>query len=180
MTSGAETAPLLNAVQSSAPEKEQSEISGVNRAFSNLGGSFGTAIAGAVLISVFISSTLSLFGGNALAQKYVTVNHKQEFEQALNKDAQTISNKQARALFTRIEAEALKENPSLPPTIANDLTNVMVGINQESRNKALLAALLAVGIIGILGFCMSFFLPRIPKSKEEDDEEPADEQGSRC
>jgi MFS family permease len=173
---GLANAPLLNTIQSSAPAKDESEISGINRAFSNLGGSFGTAVAGAVLISVFISSTLSLFGGNDVAQKYVTVKHKQEFKQALNKDAQTISDKQARTLFSKVEAEALKENPNLPPTIANDLKNTMVGINQKSRNKGLLAALLAVGIIGILGFCLSFFLPHIPKSREDDDEEPADKQ----
>lgn len=173
---GLANAPLLNAVQSSVPARDQSEISGINRAFSNLGGSFGTAVAGAVLVSVLISSTLSLFGDNALAQKYVTEKHKLEFKQVLNKDAQTISNKQARALFSKVEGEALKENPNLPPTIANDLKNAMVEINQKSRNKALLAALLAVGVIGIFGFCISFFLPRIPKSKKEDDEEPADEQ----
>ena len=38
---GLANAPLLNTVQSTAPAKEQSEISGVNRAFSNLGGSSG-------------------------------------------------------------------------------------------------------------------------------------------
>jgi len=170
---GLANAPLLNTVQSSAPAKDQSEISGINRAFSNLGGSFGTAVAGAVLISVLISSTLSLVGSNSLVQQYVTAGHQQEFKQALNKDAQTVSNKQATAIFSKIEAEALSENPGLPQTIANELENVMVEINQQSRNKALLAALLTVGLIGILGFFLSFFLPRLPKSKEEEDEEPA-------
>ena len=173
---GLANAPLLNTVQSSAPARDQSEISGINRAFSNLGGSFGTAVAGAVLISVLISTTLSLVGSNSLVQKYVTAEHQQEFRQALNKDAQTVSNEQATAIFTKLEAEALKENPGLPQTIADDLKTTMVGVNQQARNKALLAALLAVGVIGILGFCISFFLPRIPKSKEEDDEEPADKK----
>ena len=170
---GLATAPLLNVVQSSAPAKEQSEISGVNRAFSNLGGSFGTAIAGAVLISVFISTILSLVGGSAAIQKYVTPKHQKEFRQALNKDAQTISNAQAKALFDKIAAKVVA-NKDLAPKIANELANKMVGINQKARNKALLAALLAVGLIGLFGFALSFFLPKIPKTKEEEADEPAD------
>ena len=174
---GLANAPLLNAVQSTAPAAEQSEISGINRAFSNLGGSFGTAIAGAVLISVLISTTLTLVGSNPLLQKYVTPKHRQEFRQSLNKDAQTISDKQARALFGKISAEVVKKE-NLAPELVDKLASQMVGINHKARNKALLAALLAVGLIGILGFVMSIFIPRIPKAKEEDEEadEPAPDE----
>jgi len=171
---GLANAPLLNTVQSTAPEKEQSEISGINRAFSNLGGSFGTAIAGAVLISVLISTTLTLVGANPLLQKYVTPKHQQELTQALNKDAQTISDKQAKALFGKVAAAVIKKE-NLAPALVDKLAAQMVGINHKARNKALLAALLAVGLIGILGFIFSIFLPRLPKTKEEDEEadEPA-------
>jgi MFS family permease len=44
--------PSVNVVQSSFPEKLQGEISGLSRAASNLGSSFGTAIAGTILVSV--------------------------------------------------------------------------------------------------------------------------------
>jgi MFS family permease len=44
--------PSVNVVQSSFPEKLQGEISGLSRAVSNLGSSFGTAIAGTILVSV--------------------------------------------------------------------------------------------------------------------------------
>jgi MFS family permease len=43
--------PSVNVVQSSFPEKLQGEISGVSRAVSNLGSSFGAAIAGTILVS---------------------------------------------------------------------------------------------------------------------------------
>jgi MFS family permease len=43
--------PSVNVVQSSFPEKLQGEISGLSRAVSNLGSSFGTAIAGTILVS---------------------------------------------------------------------------------------------------------------------------------
>jgi MFS family permease len=44
--------PSVNIVQSSFPEELQGEISGLSRAVSNLGSSFGTAIAGTILVSV--------------------------------------------------------------------------------------------------------------------------------
>ncbi|MFE7168130.1 MFS transporter [Streptomyces sp. NPDC057616] len=43
--------PSVNVVQSSFPEEEQGEISGLSRSVSNLGSSFGTAIAGTILVS---------------------------------------------------------------------------------------------------------------------------------
>jgi hypothetical protein len=38
-------------VQSSFPEDQQGEISGLSRSVSNLGSSFGTAIAGTILVA---------------------------------------------------------------------------------------------------------------------------------
>jgi MFS family permease len=43
--------PSVNVVQSSFPEELQGEISGLSRSISNLGSSFGTAIAGTILVS---------------------------------------------------------------------------------------------------------------------------------
>jgi MFS family permease len=44
--------PSVNVVQSSFPEALQGEISGLSRSVSNLGSSFGTAIAGTIIVSV--------------------------------------------------------------------------------------------------------------------------------
>ena len=49
---GAMLTPSVNVVQSSFPEEQQGEISGLSRSVSNLGSSFGTAIAGTILVSV--------------------------------------------------------------------------------------------------------------------------------
>ena len=49
---GAMLTPSVNVVQSSFPEALQGEISGLSRSISNLGSSFGTAIAGTILVSV--------------------------------------------------------------------------------------------------------------------------------
>lgn len=43
--------PSVNIVQSSFPEQQQGEISGLSRSVSNLGSSLGTAIAGTILVS---------------------------------------------------------------------------------------------------------------------------------
>ncbi len=43
--------PSVNVVQSSFPDSKQGEISGLSRSVSNLGSSFGTAIAGTVLVT---------------------------------------------------------------------------------------------------------------------------------
>jgi hypothetical protein len=44
----------VNIVQSSFPESEQGEISGLSRSVSNLGSSLGTALAGSVLAADLI------------------------------------------------------------------------------------------------------------------------------
>ncbi len=44
----------VNVVQSSFPDKDQGEISGLSRSVSNLGSSLGTAIAGSVIVSSFV------------------------------------------------------------------------------------------------------------------------------
>ncbi|MFD0267959.1 MFS transporter [Streptomyces sp. NPDC127106] len=48
--------PSVNVVQSSFPEEEQGEISGLSRSVSNLGSSLGTAVAGTILVSGLTSS----------------------------------------------------------------------------------------------------------------------------
>jgi MFS family permease len=44
----------VNVVQSSFPEKDQGQISGVSRSVSNLGSSLGTALVGSVLVTTLI------------------------------------------------------------------------------------------------------------------------------
>jgi MFS family permease len=43
--------PSVNVVQSAFPEAQQGEISGLSRSVSNLGSTFGTAVAGTILVS---------------------------------------------------------------------------------------------------------------------------------
>lgn len=158
---GFANAPLLNMVQSSAPIEDQSEISGANRAFSNLGGALGTAVAGAVLMSVLITS----FSGYLAANPVIPSQEKARIEAVLAKDATTVSDKEAR--------KYLSEKAFQP-----DVSNALYSINQKARNKSLLAALLAVGILGLVGFLFSIFLPgaemkkKVPEGATPDDSTP--------
>ena len=56
---GAMLTPSVNVVQSSFPETQQGEISGLSRAVSNLGSTFGTAIAGTVLVAEIVEGNKS-------------------------------------------------------------------------------------------------------------------------
>jgi MFS family permease len=51
--------PSVNVVQSAFPNEQQGEISGLSRSISNLGSSFGTAIAGTILVSDLASGNTS-------------------------------------------------------------------------------------------------------------------------
>jgi MFS family permease len=52
--------PSVNVVQSSFPEELQGEISGLSRSVSNLGSTFGTAIAGTILVAGLTSGAYAL------------------------------------------------------------------------------------------------------------------------
>jgi len=56
---GAMLTPAVNLVQSSFSESMQGEISGLSRSISNLGSSFGTAIAGTILVSDLVAGDSS-------------------------------------------------------------------------------------------------------------------------
>jgi MFS family permease len=51
----------VNVVQSSFPDKDQGEISGLSRSVSNLGSSLGTAIAGSVLVASIVHNFAAAF-----------------------------------------------------------------------------------------------------------------------
>ena len=52
--------PSVNVVQSSFPDEQQGEISGLSRSVSNLGSSLGTAVAGTILVAGLVSWSYGL------------------------------------------------------------------------------------------------------------------------
>jgi MFS family permease len=59
--------PSVNVVQSSFPEEQQGEISGLSRSVSNLGSSLGTAIAGTILVAGITKTPERAYGLALLA-----------------------------------------------------------------------------------------------------------------
>ena len=57
--------PSVNVVQSSFPEEQQGEISGLSRSVSNLGSSLGTAIAGTILVAGLVDWSYGARDGRA-------------------------------------------------------------------------------------------------------------------
>ena len=139
---GLVNAPLMNITQGAVPLEEQSEISGLSRAMSNLGGAFGTAVAGAVLMSTLIFT----FSGAVEQYSGIPASEKAAVVQALRSDAQTVSDAQMSAF--------LKTKSEPAPLAAK-----FIEFNREARNKGLQNALIAIGVIGLFGFVVSFFLP---------------------
>ena len=111
------TAPLMNLTQGAVGAEKQSEISGLSRAMSNLGGAFGTAVAGAVLMAAMIGS----FSAQIEASPLVPSNEKAGVITGLIKDAQTVSNAQA-AAFLKAKGEPAQ------------LVSAYVTMNQTARN----------------------------------------------
>lgn len=135
-------APLLDLVQSSVPPKKESEISGLNRSVFNLGNSIGTAVAGAVLIAVLISSLTGLIA----TSKDLTPGEKTTVTKAVRTDAEEMSDKQLQELLKKRKATAAE-------------TAELVRINSIARERSLRIALGVVAGVGLVCSLLVFLLP---------------------
>jgi MFS family permease len=133
-------APSVNIVQSSMPERDQGEISGVSRSISNLGSSFGTAVAGGVLVSALIFGVTSL----TQASQVLPAAAKEQIAEALQGQVSTLSDTQVRSALQ-----------GQPPAIVDEV----VRINAQARNRALALALLSIGLGGLIGLGAALLLP---------------------
>lgn len=140
---GVITTSSVNVVQSSMPEEDQGELSGLSRSVSNLGSSLGTAVAGAILISTLITGVITL----TQQSEVLPPEAKDRIAVALEEDVSTLSDTQVR--------EALQGQPRA-------VVDEVVRINAEARDRALGLALLSLGLIGFLGLWASVLLPSNP------------------
>jgi MFS family permease len=140
----------VNTVQTSFPDEDQGEISGVSRSVSNLGSSVGVAVAGAVLISALIA------GVRARAEESPVLDEpqKQQLSEALEHQVSTLSDTQVR--------EALAGQPQ-------PVVDEVERINREARNRAIGFALLSVGGAGLIGLVAAMLLPASAGVVREDD-----------
>jgi hypothetical protein len=119
----------------------------VNSAAGSFGLSFGLAFVGAIMLA-----TLSInFTSKAEASTVLDPAEQQRVANALEDDAQVLSN-------TQLE-EQLKDQPQ-------EIQDEIVRINTDARPLALQVALLIPILAGVLGLLNSFRMTRLPEPED--------------
>jgi EmrB/QacA subfamily drug resistance transporter len=127
-------------------EERVSEAAGVNSAGGSFGLSFGLAFAGAIMLA-----TLSFtFTNMAEASDVLPKATQEQVADALEDDAQVLSN-------TQLEQQ-LKGQPA-------EIEDEIIDINTDARHRALQVALLIPILAGLLGLVNSFRMLRLPDPK---------------
>jgi len=127
-------------------EERVSEAAGVNSAAGSFGLSFGLAFVGAIMLA-----TLSItFTSKAEASTVLDPAEQQRVANALEDDAQVLSNTQLQ--------EQLMGQPK-------EVQDEIVRINTDARPLALQVALLIPILAGVLGLLNSFRMTRLPEPK---------------
>ncbi|HKF33436.1 MAG TPA: MFS transporter, partial [Jatrophihabitantaceae bacterium] len=134
---------LNNYTLSPISEERVSEAAGVNSAAGSFGLSFGLAFAGAIMLA-----TLSLtFTNMAQNSKVLAPAQQQQVADALNHDAEVMTNTQ------------LQQQLADQPKATQD---EIVRINTDARPIALQVALLIPLLAGLIGLFNSFRMARLP------------------
>jgi hypothetical protein len=137
------TSQLNNFTLSPISEERISEAAGVNSAAGSFGLSFGLAFAGAVMLAA-----LSLtFTNMAQSSTVLTADQQAQVAQALEEDAEIMSDSQLEAQLSGQPAEVQEE---------------IIRINTDARYFALQVALMVPLLAGLLGFLNSFRMVKLP------------------
>ncbi len=124
-------------------QERVSEAAGVNSASGSFGLSFGLAFAGAIMLATLSVSFTQLADSSTV----LPPDTKQQVAQALEEDAEVMSN-------TQLE-ELLAGQPE-------DIREEIIRINTEARPLSLQVALLVPVLAGLLGLLNSFRMTRLP------------------
>jgi len=137
---------LNNYTLSPISDERVSEAAGVNSAAGSFGLSFGLAFAGAIMLA-----SLSIaFTQMAQDSTVLPPASQEQIAQALEDDAEVMSN-------TQLEKQITGE----PPAVENEV----VAINNDARNRSLQIALLVPLLAGLIGLVNSFRMMRLPDQK---------------
>jgi hypothetical protein len=140
-----------------APIESQrvSEAAGVNSASGSFGLSFGLAMAGGIMLATLTYSFTELTSSSEV----IPADQQAEIAAALEEDAEVVSD-------TRLQ-ELLAEEPA-------EVSEELVGINREARDRALQVALLVPLVAGLVGLVNSFRMLRLPDIEPVSDVEGMD------
>lgn len=141
---------LNNYTLSPISDERVSEAAGVNSAAGSFGLSFGLAFAGAIMLAVLAP----VFTTMSEASTVLPAAEQQQVAEALDEDAQVLSNTQLEGL--------LEGQPE-------EIQDEIIRINTDARPIALQIALLIPILAGLIGFLLSFRMLRIPDPKPAGD-----------
>lgn len=135
---------LNNYTLSPITEERVSEAAGVNSASGSFGLSFGLAFAGAIMLAALSLSFVNM----AQASTVLSADEQAQLAQALEEDAQVMSDTQLQAQLAGQPADVQEE---------------IISINTDARHLALQVAILVPVIAALLGFLNSFRMVRMPE-----------------
>ncbi len=134
---------LNNYTLSPISDERVSEAAGVNSAAGSFGLSFGLAFAGAIMLATLAFT----FTNKAEASNVLPAAEQQQVADALEEDAEVLSNTQ---LEQQLEGQ--------PPEIQAEILR----INDDARPEALQVALLIPALAGLIGLFNSLRMARLP------------------
>ncbi|MFF1877877.1 MFS transporter [Leifsonia sp. NPDC058230] len=137
---------LNNYTLSPISDERVSEAAGVNSAAGSFGLSFGLAFAGAIMLAALAP----IFTSMANSSTVLPAAEQQQVAQALDEDAQILSNTQ---LDQQLEGQPQK------------IQDEIIRINTDARPIALQIALLIPILAGLVGLVLSIRMLRIPDPK---------------
>jgi EmrB/QacA subfamily drug resistance transporter len=157
---GALASQLGNVTVSSVPTEKSSEVGGLQNTSSQLGASFGTALAGSILIAALTASFLAGIGANP------------EVPQSL-KDQANVNLAAGAPFISNSEAQAQLEKAGVPADVQDDILSTY----EDSQIDGLRSALSVLAVMGVISL---FFTGRIPRvqpgtapARDEDQSGPA-------
>jgi MFS family permease len=147
-------ASQLGAVTVSAvPDEQSGEVGGIQNTVTNLGASIGTALAGAILISVLTTTFLGSAATNPAIPKEMSSQAQVELSAGI-------------PFVSDADLNATLEKAGVPPATAQ----AIVDTNATSRINGLRAALAALALIALAALAFTRRLPTVPAGSGEDED----------
>jgi MFS family permease len=147
-------ASQLGAVTVSAvPDEQSGEVGGIQNTVTNLGASIGTALAGAILISVLTTTFLGSAATNPAIPKEMSSQAQVELSAGI-------------PFVSDADLNATLEKAGVPPATAQ----AIVDTNATSRINGLRAALAALALIALAALAFTRRLPTVPGGSGEDED----------
>jgi len=129
---------------SSVPDEQSGEVGGVQNTMTNLGASIGTALSGAILISVLTTTFLGSVAANPAIPKEMSAQAQVELSSGI-------------PFVSDADLNATLEKAGVPPATSA----AIVDANASSRINGLRAALAVLALIALVALAMTRRLPTV-------------------